>query len=112
LPNAHGFDRSLALDASGADNWAAKPYMPYYRTAPWFEDGEPATMPDEFYSSELIVDRMLEWLRADAQAPQPFLAYLAFQAVHIPVQAPAEFTARYTGRFDAGWETLRRDRWQ
>jgi arylsulfatase A-like enzyme len=45
LPNAHGFDRSLALDASGADNWEQKPYMPYYQHAPWFEDGKPATLP-------------------------------------------------------------------
>lgn len=112
LPNDHGFDRSLALDASGADNWEPKPYMPYYTTAPWFEDGKPADMPAEFYSSELLVDRMIAYLAADAQKPEPFFAYLSFQAVHIPVQAPAEYTARYAGRFDAGWETLRRERWQ
>lgn len=112
LPNAHGFDRSLALDASGADNWAAKPYMPYYRTAPWFEDGVPAEMPESFYSSELLVDRMLEYLKADAGSAEPFFAYLSMQAVHIPVQAPAEITATYAGRFDAGWEVLRRERWQ
>ena len=56
LPNAHGFDRSFALDASGADNWEQKPYMPYYRTAPWFEDGKPADLPSDFYSSRFIVD--------------------------------------------------------
>lgn len=112
LPNEHGFDRSLALDASGADNWAAKPYMPYYRSAPWFEDGRPAVLPDKFYSSELLVDRMLAWLDADADDARPFFAYVAFQAVHIPVQAPAEYTARYRGRFDDGWEVLRRHRWQ
>ncbi len=112
LPNAHGFDRSLALDASGADNWAPKPYMPYYQDAPWFEDGAPAKMPESYYSSELIVDRMLDWLRADAQRPEPFLAYVAFQAVHIPVQAPAETVAHYEGRFDAGWEELRDERWR
>lgn len=112
LPNAHGFDRSLALDASGADNWAPKPYMPYYRTAPWFEDGEPAAMPDEYYSSEMLVDRLIDYLRADAGRAEPFFAYLPFQAVHIPVQAPAVYTARYAGRFDAGWETLRQERWQ
>jgi arylsulfatase/uncharacterized sulfatase len=112
LPNAHGFDRSLALDASGADNWAPKPYMPYYQDAPWFEDGVPAKMPASFYSSELLVDRMLDWLRADADRPEPFLAYVAFQAVHIPVQAPAEMTAHYEGRFDAGWESLRHERWR
>ena len=112
LPNGHGFDRSLALDASGADNWAPKPYMPYYQTAPWFEDGAPAVMPDSYYSSEMIVDRMLGYLKADAQRDEPFLAYVAFQAIHIPVQAPEEFIARYDGRFDAGWDVLRRERWQ
>ena len=113
LPDAHGFDRSLALDASGADNWAPKPYMPYYRTAPWFEDGQPADMPAEYYSSEMLVDRLIDYLgAADADQSQPFFAYLPFQAVHIPVQAPAEYTARYAGRFDAGWEALRQARWQ
>ena len=113
LPDAHGFDRSLALDASGADNWAPKPYMPYYRTAPWFEDGQPADMPAEYYSSEMLVDRLIDYLgAADADQSRPFFAYLPFQAVHIPVQAPAEYTARYAGRFDAGWEALRQARWQ
>jgi arylsulfatase/uncharacterized sulfatase len=112
LPDAHGFDRSLALDASGADNWAPKPYMPYYRTAPWFEDGQPADMPAEYYSSEMLVDRLIDYLGAGADQSQPFFAYLPFQAVHIPVQAPAEYTARYAGRFDAGWEALRQARWQ
>ena len=45
LPNSHGFDRSFVLDASGADNWEQKSYIPYYATAPWFEDGKPATLP-------------------------------------------------------------------
>jgi len=112
LPSDHGFARSLALDASGADNWAPKPYMPYYDTAPWFEDGEPADMPAEFYSSTLLVDRLIEYLRADAAKEEPFFAYLAFQAVHIPVQAPAAYTAAYAGRFDDGWEVLRRERWE
>ena len=86
--------------------------MPYYQSAPWFEDGAPATLPKDFYSSELLVDRMLDYLRADATSAQPFFAYLAFQAVHIPVQAPAEYVAHYAGRFDAGWEVLRQDRWR
>jgi len=110
LPNHHGFDRSLALDASGADNWAAKAYMPYYKDAPWFEDGAPAKLPDEFYSSELLVDRLIQYIdEGDRNAP--YLGYLAFQAVHIPVQAPKEFSDHYAGKFDAGWETTRHARW-
>lgn len=112
LPNAHGFDRSFALDASGADNWEQKPYMPYYETAPWFEDGAPATLPDDFYSSEFLVDRIIDYLDADADDPRPFFAYLAFQAIHIPIQAPREFTDHYDGVYDEGWTALRRQRWE
>jgi arylsulfatase/uncharacterized sulfatase len=112
LPDAHGFDRSFALDASGADNWEQKPYMPYYDTAPWFEDGEPATLPEDFYSSEFLVDKMIDYLDRDRGDGRPFFAYLSFQAVHIPIQAPRAFTDRYEGVFDAGWDELRNARWR
>jgi arylsulfatase/uncharacterized sulfatase len=111
LPNAHGFDHSLALDASGADNWSDKSYMPYYQKAPWYEDGKPADMPDSFYSSTLIVDRMIDYLDSGNQ-DEPFFAYVAFQAIHIPVQAPPELTAGYDGVYDAGWNALRQARWE
>jgi arylsulfatase A-like enzyme len=106
LPDAHGFDRSFALDASGADNWEDKSYMPYYADAPWFEDGAKTGVPEDFYSSEFIVDRMISYL-GDGEPDVPFFAYLAFMAVHIPVQAPPEYTANYAGVYDAGWDALR-----
>lgn len=112
LPDAHGFDRSLALDASGADNWEQKPYIPYYHDAPWFEDGKPVQLPETFYSSELIIDRAIGYIGAQAQAPQPFFSYIAFQAVHIPVQAPRAFSDHYKGRFDGGWDQMRTARWE
>lgn len=113
LPNSHGFERSFVLDASGADNWEQRPYMPYYRTADWFENGERARLPENFYSSQFIVDRMIQYLESDrARDGEPFFAYLAFQAVHIPVQAPGEITAHYRGRYDGGWTQLREQRWR
>ena len=109
MPQAHGFDRSFALAASGADNWEQRPYIPYYKDAPWYEDGVAAELPDDFYSSRFIVDKMIAYLD-QADPSKPFFAYLSFQAIHIPVQAPAEIIARYKGRYDAGWDVLRRDR--
>lgn len=111
MPQAHGFDRSFALAASGADNWEKKPYIPYYKDAPWYEDGVEADLPDDFYSSRFIVDKMITYLRQTDPA-KPFFAYLPFQAVHIPVQAPAALIAKYKGRYDAGWEVLRQQRQQ
>ncbi len=111
MPQAHGFDRSFALAASGADNWEDKSYMPYYVDAPWFEDGVETSLPEDFYSSRFIVDKMISYLEA-TDPEQPFLAYLPFQAIHIPVQAPAEITAKYKGRYDDGWHMLRQARHQ
>jgi arylsulfatase A-like enzyme len=109
LPNAHGFDRSFALDASGADNWDDKSYMPYYDHAPWYEDGKEADYPSGRYSSTVIVDKMIDYLNT-SDGSKPFLAYVAFQAVHIPVQAPPAFRDHYRGRFDGGWDALARQR--
>jgi arylsulfatase/uncharacterized sulfatase len=109
LPQDHGFERSHVLDASGADNWEQKPYLPLYDTAPWWADGVPVTLPNDFYSSEYIVDRTIDLL---TQGPEgkPFFAHVGFQAVHLPVQVGREWTDKYNGRFDAGWDELRRAR--
>ncbi len=109
MPQNHGFDRSFALAASGADNWEDKSYIPYYADAPWFEDGVEASLPEDFYSSNFIVDKMVSYLE-ETDSSKPFLAYLPFQAIHIPVQAPPEFIAKYKGRFDEGWHVLRAER--
>ena len=111
LPNSHGFDRSFVLDASGADNWEQKSYMPYYANAPWFEDGKPATLPKDFYSSRFLIDQMVDYLgRGDQQ--KPFFAYIGFQAIHIPVQAPPEFTRKYKDTYREGWAAMRKARWE
>lgn len=109
MPQAHGFDRSFALAASGADNWADQAYIPYYKDAPWFEDGVETSLPEDFYSSRFIVDTAIKYL-AETDPAKPFFAYLPFQAIHIPVQAPQEFIDRYKGRYDQGWEALRKER--
>lgn len=112
LPVERGFDRSFIVDASGADNWEHKPYLPYYRTAPWFEDHEPASLPDDFYSSTFLVDRMIDYLAADANRDEPFFAYVAFMAVHLPVQAPKAFSEKYVEVYQDGWEAVRAARWE
>lgn len=116
LPSRRGFQRTVALADSGADNWEQKPYLPIYETANWYADGERITLPDDFYSSRFLVDKMIEFIQSDQPATGarevPFFAYLPFQAVHIPVQAPQEFIDRYEGRYLEGWTRLREERRQ
>lgn len=112
LPVNRGFDRSFVLDSSGADNWEHRPYLPHYRRAEWWQDGAPVeTLPDDFYSPAFLSQTLGGYIQA-ADPQRPFFAVLAFQANHIPVQAPRSYVDRYEGVYDAGWEALRRQRHQ
>ena len=110
LPSSRGFARTVALADSGADNWEQKPYIPIYEKANWFADGEEYQLPEDFYSSRFLVDKTIEFIDSNSADDAPFFAYLPFQAVHIPVQAPQAFIDRYMGVYDSGWEVLRQQR--
>ena len=109
LPHRFGFDRSFVIDATGGSNYDHTPYVPLYNTTNWYEDGKPTTMPEGFYSSEGIVDRMINYLD-EADPQKPFFSFLSFQAIHIPIQVAPEYRDRYAGRFDEGWEAMRKQR--
>jgi arylsulfatase/uncharacterized sulfatase len=109
LPTARGYDHAFALSQSGADNFANKPNLLLYDHADWSEDGKPAELPADFYSSRFIVDKMIAYLGRGDQA-KPFFASVNFLANHIPVQAPDADIAAYRGRYDAGWTVLREQR--
>lgn len=109
-PSRRGFERTVALMDSGADNWEQRPYMPLYDQANWFSDGERIALPEDFYSSRFLVDKTIEFIDSNLQDGKPFFAYVPFQAVHIPVQAPQAYIDKYMGEYDAGWDSLRQQR--
>ena len=112
LPSQRGFERTLALADSGADNWEQRPYIPLYDKANWYADGEEYELPEDFYSSRFLVDKSIEFIDSNIEDGRPFFAYLPFQAVHIPVQAPQAFIDPYMGVYDSGWDALREQRWK
>lgn len=110
LPSARGFDRTIAMADTGADNWDQRTYLPIYEQANWYADGAPHTLPDDFYSSEYFIDKTIEFIASNAGDNRPFFAYIPFQAVHMPVQAPREFSDKYAGVYDEGWTVMREKR--
>ena len=110
LPSARGFDRTIAMADTGADNWEQRTYLPIYDQANWYADGAEHTLPDDFYSSEYFIDKTIEFIASNAEDDQPFFAYVPFQAVHMPVQAPREFSDKYAGVYDEGWTVMREKR--
>jgi len=111
LPDRFGFDRSYVMDSTGGSNYDHAHYLPGYPEVSWYEDGEAVRLPEDFYSSRNLVDQMIRYID-EGDAVRPFFAFLSLQAIHIPVQAPAEFIDNYDGVFDAGWDVLREERWR
>lgn len=112
LPSRRGFERTISLMESGADNWEQKSFSPLYKQVTWYEDGKPLKLPEDFYSSKYFIDRTIEFIESNRADSKPFFSYIPFQAVHIPVQAPQEYTGKYMGQYDIGWQELRKNRLQ
>ena len=110
LPSQRGFDRTIAMGDTGADNWEQRAYLPIYEQANWYADGVEHTLPDDFYSSEYFIDKTIEFIDSNASDDQPFFAYIPFQAVHMPVQAPREYSDKYAGVYDDGCTAMREKR--
>lgn len=114
LPPARGFDHSLVQADSGSDNFEMRPYLPMQAEVFWYEDGKRMTaLPEDFYSSRHFVDKTIGYLeqaQAASESRAPFFAYVAFQANHTPIQAPASFIDAYRGRYTEGWAQVQQDR--
>ncbi len=69
----------------------------------------PKTAEAGYHFSEDVTDRSMGMIRdVTSLVPErPFFLYLAFGAMHSPHQAPADYLAKYRGRFDAGWDSAR-----
>ena len=65
-----------------------------------------------FYTTHAIVDFGLEFLDQAVESKKPFFLYTAFNAPHYPLQAPQAAVQKYDGRYDAGWDALRKTRHQ
>lgn len=111
LPHRFGFDKSWVLDSTGSSNYRVKSYLPHYLEVEWYEDGKRISLPEDFYSSRNIVDKMIEYID-EADPAKPYFGYLSFQAIHIPLQVSPKFINKYNGVFDKGWDVMREERLQ
>ncbi|MGH8784479.1 MAG: arylsulfatase, partial [Cupriavidus necator] len=70
--------------------------------------------PDDYYATDDFTDKAIAYMKdvRNSNAQQPFMLYLAYNAVHGPMQAKEEDLARYKGMYDVGWDVIRAQRLQ
>ena len=78
----------------------------YQDTVPIEPDGGPE---DGYHLTEDMTDRAIDWIRQQKSLmpDKPFFVYWAPGATHAPHHVPEEWSAKYRGRFDDGWDALR-----
>lgn len=87
----------------------------YFKGNKWFRlDHDSFTAPASgFYTTDAFTDYAIRFVDEARQSGQknPFFLYLAYNAPHAPLQAPAEEIARYKGKYSKGWDELRNERY-
>jgi len=112
-PLQHGFDKYFGM-ISGASSYFEIIYEPP-RERLMAYDNELWTPPAEgFYKTQAFSDSAVSFVKRHAQikGDKPFFLHLSYSAPHWPIHALTEDIAKYEGRYDAGWDAIRGERYQ
>jgi arylsulfatase len=69
-------------------------------------------VPDDYYFTDAVTEKSVEYINQFSRTEKPFFLYVAHCAPHWPLHARPEDIAKYKDTYKAGWEKLRRDRYQ
>lgn len=66
---------------------------------------------ENYHLTEDLADKAVQWMNMQQSvAPdRPFLLYFSTGAAHAPLHVPAQWSDKYKGRFDGGWDRMREE---
>ena len=102
-PSGRGFERWYGFLGAETNQWY--PELVYDNHTV----DQPKSPEEGYHFTEDITDKAIEFIRdAKAVAPEkPFFLYYAPGACHAPHHAPKEWSDKYKGKFDMGYEAMR-----
>jgi len=121
-PWQRGFERVLSLRAGGmyfpnqnfqggSDELTRRAHEPLYLDGAPTPRDAPVFGPN-WYATSLWTEFGLKFIDEARKANKPFFLYLAHNAPHFPLMAPAELIAKHRGKYKAGWDSLRNARYR
>ena len=109
-PLQRGFDHFYGITGGGANYFDGKP-MPLGNTpypVNFLEDNRRVyPQAGSFYFTNEITAHAAQFIEAQQKTDKPFFLYVAYTAPHWPLQALPEDIAKYKGKYDGGWDSLR-----
>jgi arylsulfatase A-like enzyme len=120
-PWQRGFDRVLNIRAGGIffpnQNFHGGDELTRRGQEPFYLDGQPIVhdspeLGRNWYTTFLWTDFALKFVDEAKKANKPFFLYIPHNAPHFPLMAPPELIAKYRGKYMAGWDKLRAERYR
>ena len=102
-PTHQGFDKFYGFIGGETDQWA-----------PLIYDGvkkiNPPKMENYHFTTDMT-NQAINWIKAQqSMTPEkPFFVYFATGAVHAPHHVSKEWSDKYKGKFDKGWDKIREE---
>jgi len=102
-PTHQGFDKFYGFIGGETDQWA-----------PLIYDGVKKVNPpkiDDYHFTTDMTNQAINWIKAQqSMTPdKPFFTYFATGAVHAPHHVSKEWSDKYKGQFDKGWDAIRKE---
>jgi len=102
-PTRSGFDEFYGFIGGEADQWAPSLYEGLNRIEPPHRPG--------YHLMTDLTEHAIAWMKFQKSLTpeKPFFIYFAPGATHAPHHVPAEWIAKYKGKFDGGWDKMREE---
>ncbi len=103
-PLQRGFDRFYGFLQGETDQFHPELTYDNHHIDP------PSGAEDGYHLSEDLTDKAIDFIREtkSIRPDVPFFSYIAWGATHSPHQAPQAYLDKYRGRYDEGWDVVRR----
>jgi len=84
----------------------------YYNPPSLMQDARVMPPPQgDYHFTDAVTEHAVDFIK-NQNGDQPYFLYAAYAAPHFPLHAREEDIARYRGKFKAGWDVLRNERYQ
>ena len=110
IPAQKGFERSFVNLRGAGNHYNDQGIFADNHVTPYFEDGEPASWQEGDYSTDFFTEKLIEYIESNKDDQQPFFAFAAYTSPHWPLQVDEKYWKKYEGRYDLGYEELKKSR--
>lgn len=113
-PLGRGFDRFYGCPQGGGfffrpSSWGQERFVARGNEVIYDKKRDPE---EWWYATDAWTDEGLKYVEEAVTEKKPFFWYLAHNAPHFPLQAKPEDIAKYRGKYKAGWDVIREQRYE